>query len=386
MALLRSALTWATAAALTLATVPAQAGGSLWLGAYLANPNASDPSQAAIYAADYKKFVAAMQKQPRLIDSFIDYTQPVANWVGNTSWQAWSNAQTRQAAHQMPVLAFPLASIASGSPTPDQQFQAFASGQYDSIVQGVVQAWAQQGFTRLYVRLGWEMNLQGPTYVGDDAQSQADWVAAFRHVYTVLHAEAKAVGIKLWVLWNPGATNYSNAEATANLYPGNGHVDIIAADIYADMWPYSDGGSPATYHDWDTGQEDSSIAQFIADPVNRMHYWTYPAATEWSLDGSNGHSQSFISLVQFAQAQGKPFAVPETGAGNCSGGNDVCDDPTFPIWLGETLIAAQSAGLEVRFVNIWDSNGGGNYEFSQAEDNKPQEASAWLQYVGSMAQ
>jgi len=365
----------------TLLAPPAHAAGlGLWLGAYLSNPDASDAPSEAIYEAAYRSFVATMKRQPRMIDSFIDYTQPVSAWPANTGWQAWSNAQSPDAKNLMPALA----SIASGAPSADQQFQAFANGTYDCVVQGVVQAWAQQGFTRLYVRLGWEMNLQGPTYAGDSAHSQADWVAAFKHVYHVLHEQAAAQSLVLKVIWNPGATNYSNAKATNNLYPGNGFVDIVGADMYADMWPYSDGGSPATYHDWNSGGEDTSVAQFIADPVNRMHYWSYPAATKWSLDGSGGHSQSFASLLQFAQAHGKPFAVPETGAGNCNGGTDVCDDPTFPYWLALQLSAAASAGAKISFVNVWDSNGGGNYEFSKATDDKPLEAAAWAAYLGAL--
>jgi hypothetical protein len=33
-------------------------------------------------------------------------------------------------------------------------------------------------------------------------------------------------------------------------------------------------------------------------------------------------------------------------------------------------------------VNIWNSNGGGNYEFSYASDNKLQESAAWGRYLG----
>jgi hypothetical protein len=39
--------------------------------------------------------------------------------------------------------------------------------------------------------------------------------------------------------------------------------------------------------------------------------------------------------------------------------------------------------VPVTFVNIWDSNGGSNYEFSSASDGKPLEAAAWAQYFGA---
>ena len=353
------------------------------LGAYLGNPDGSDPSLETLFEQNVASFAAVTSADPKLIVAYVDYTQPVSSWISNASWQAWSNAQSSSARTMVPVVGLPMASIAPGSPTPDVQFKMFASGQYDYVIQGVVQSWAGQGFKHLIIRPGWEMNLVGPTYVGDDAQSQADWVAAFRHIYVVLHKAATAAGVTMRVVWNPGVTNYSNALATTNLYPGDGYVNVIGADMYSDMNPYLDYGQASTYYDWDTGRDDYSLAQFVADPINRVHYWTYPAATRWSTDGSGGHSQSFLSLMSFAQAHNKPFALPETGAGNCNGGTDVCDDPTFPQWLAQQLTQGVAAGLTVAFVNVWDNNGGGNYEFTYASDNKPQEAAAWGTYFGA---
>jgi hypothetical protein len=353
------------------------------IGAYVGNPNGSNNQDEQKFEASFNSFVADLQRAPRLILTYVDYTQPVSAWPSNASWQAWSNAQSPDAQNLKPVIGLPMASIASGSPSPDKQFQQFAAGAYDSEIQGVVQAWAQQGFKKLFLRPGWEMNTPGNTYVGDAAKNQADWVAAFQHIHDVLKQAASANGVSVIVVWNPNVTNYSNVSATGSLYPGNAYVDVIGADMYADMYPYSDGGSPPTYHDWDTGAEDTSVAQFIADPVNRAHYWTYPAATEWSLDSSDGHSQTFSSLLQFAQANGKPFAVGECGAGNSNAGTDVLDDPTFPQWLAQTLAAYIAGGGRVAFANIWDNDGGGNYEFSFSADGKPQEAAAWQQYFGN---
>ena len=353
------------------------------LGAYLGNPDNSSAANEAAYEAKYTSFSQLLGAAPQYLVSFVDQNQATSQWVGNSQWAASSAAASADARSQTPVIALPLNSNAAGSATPDQQFQAFASGQYDSVVQGIVRVWAQAGFTNLVFRPGWEMNLQGPTYAGDSAQSQADWVKAFQHVSTVLHQAAAANGVGVQVVWNPSATNYSNALATTNLYPGDAYVDVIGADIYSDIYPFSDGTTPATYHDWNTGGADTSVAQFIADPVNRAHYWSFPAATKWSSDSSGGHSQSLTSLIQFAQAHGKPFAVPETGAGNSNAGTDVTDDAAFPQWLAQQLTAAQAAGEKISFVNLWDSNGGGNYQFSSASDGKPAEAAAWAKYFGA---
>lgn len=354
------------------------------LGIYLGNPNASDPNAEAAFEASYASFTNAMGVSPAYIDCYVDNAQPVESWPGNAAWQAWSNAQSPDAKGLTPVIGLMMNTTSRPSPAFSQQFLAFAHGLHDGPIRGVVDAWAQQGFSKLIIRLGLEMNIDGPGYAGDDAQSQANWVAAFQHVYRVLHEQARADHIAIEVMWNPDTTNYSNAHATTSLYPGDAFVDIIGADMYADMWPYSDSAPTPSYHDWDTGQEDPTIPIFMADPINREHYWSYPAATEWSLDSSGGHSQSLDSLVQFAIAHNKPFAIPEAGAGNSQYGNDVTDDAAFPVWLAGELTNAQSAGLKIAFVTIWDSNGGGYYEYSFPSDNKPQELAAWQKYFGAL--
>lgn len=358
------------------------------LGAYLGNPNEFDSSAEANYDADYNSFTSTLGAAPSYLDNYVDYTHPISNWIGNASFQAESDAKSVDARNLTPVIGLPLASTATGAGSSDSQYQAVAAGAYDSVYQGILQAYAANGYTTMVFRPGWEMNINGPTYAGDAVQDQADWIAAYKQVYTVLHEDASALGINVSVVWNPSVTNYSSAEALTSLYPGNGYVDAIGADVYADIYPYSDGtnnSGQATYHDWDTGKEDTSVAQFIADPVNRTHYFSYPAATAYSNDSSGGHALSLDQLLAFSEAQGKPFAIPETGAGNSNGGTDVSDDAAFPQWLAQQLVAAQAAGETVDFVNLWDSNGGGNYGFSDASDNKPLEAAAWAQYFGAHA-
>ncbi len=354
------------------------------LGAFLTNPNGSDASAEATFEANAASFAHAMGTPAALIDAYVDKGQPVSSWASNASWQAWSNSVSPVAKKMIPVVGLPMASIAGGSPTPDQQFQAFASGQYDYAVKGVLQSWTGAGFKKLIFRVGWEMNIGGVTYAGDDQQSQADWVRAFRRIYTVLHQAADAAGVSVQVVWNPGVTNYSNVLSTQNMYPGNASVDIIGADIYGGMYPFSDG-SGTQYHDWVGGGEDYSLGTFIAKAGNRAHYWEYPAATEWSLDGSNGHSQSLASLMAFAKAHGKPFAVPEVGAGSSDAGNDISDDGTFPRWLGTKLKAAAKNGLNIAFVCVWSTNDDGNYQFSYTSNGKPWERKAWGNWVGALA-
>jgi len=353
------------------------------LGVYVGNANGSSAPAEASFETAYNSFSSAMGTKPTLLTVFVDYTKPISAWASNASWAAWSDAQSPAVKSLEPVVAVPLYSTAPGAGTPDSQFQAIADGTYDSQFTGILAAFHAYTPAGVIVRLGWEMNLNGtPYYVGSDSQSQADWVAAFQHVSVLMHRYATANGIAFKIAFNPGITNYSAAHATTTLYPGDSYVDIIAADVYGDIYPYSDGGNPATYHDWDTGKEDTNLAIWLADPINRMHFWSYPAATEWSLDSSGGNALSLLQLIAFAEGHKKLFMIPETGAGNCNGQHDVCDDAAFPKWLGGVVASAKSNGLSVRSVNVWDSNGGGNYEFSSANDQKPNEMAAWREFFG----
>ena len=347
------------------------------LGVFVGNPNGTTPADEAQFESNFASFQSAMDATPKLITTYVDYTQPVSNWPNDASWQAWSNAQSPVASSLVPVIGLPMATTAPGALTPDLQFQAFAAGQYDSAIQGVVLGWVSYDFRKLIFRPGWEMNITGPTYAGSDPQSQADWVEAFRHIVSVIRRTATQAGARASIVWNPNATNYSAANALTSLYPGDSFVDVVGIDMYGGMYPYTDTQSPPTYHDWATGQEDTSIADFIANPVNRMHYWTYPAANNVTNDASGGHCQSLIDIIQFALFHNKRIAIPETGAGATP--MDVADDPTFPQWLAQQLTAAIAAGGRIAFVGVWDS---GSYEFSYDADGKPLEREAWQQYFG----
>ncbi|MBR0934952.1 Ig-like domain-containing protein [Bradyrhizobium jicamae] len=360
------------------------------LGVDVGNPNISNPTQQASFEANLNAFSSLMGSGPQYLDQFGDQTQPISQWVSQAGWDAASVANTPALKNVIPVIGLPMSSTAAGSGTADQFYQAFAAGQYDSVLQGMVKAWANQGFTTQVWRPGWEMNISSmPSYAGTDAQTQADWVKAYQHIYTVLHAAAAADGVNLQVMWNPDVTNYSaSGNAIQTVYPGNQYVDIIGADVYGDVYPY---GNLSHLYDWDrSGQVlnspnpvyDTSLQQWASDPINLMHYYSDPASNQWSLDGSVGHATTLQQLIDLAKETGKPFAIAETGAGNTADGAGLVDNPTFVQWLSQTL---QQSGANVSFVNIWDSNGGGKYEFSNASDGKPLEAAAWAKYFGAVS-
>jgi hypothetical protein len=357
------------------------------LGVFVGNPNYFDSNEEASFEANFKAFSTLMKSKPQFLDQYGDQHLPVSQWVGQASWNAASMAQSPVLKDVTPVIGLPMTSTASGSGTPDQFYKDFAAGKNDSVLKDMVKAWADKGFTTQIWRPGWEMNIDTmPSYAGDDAATRADWVKAFRHISTVLHAAGQAEGVNVQVAWNPSVLNYSHAgNVIETAYPGNQYVDIIAVDIYGDVFPY---GSPTHLYDWDkSGQVlnsshpvyDGSVQQWAADPVNLEHYYTYPASNQWSLDGSAGHATTLQQLIDLAKSTGKPFAIAETSAGNTHDGAGLTDNPTFVQWLADTL---HQSGVKVSLVNIWNSNSGGQYHFTSSTDHKPLEAAAWAKYFG----
>jgi hypothetical protein len=119
----------------------------------------------------------------------------------------------------------------------------------------LVQAWANHGYRIQYWRPGVEMNLVGsPDFVGDSYSLQQQWIAAFRHIYTTMHAAAASAGVKLYIVWNPGLVNGTPAgNATQTMWLGKQYVDIIGGDIYGEV-------TPRALYDWAATAQRSTRA------------------------------------------------------------------------------------------------------------------------------
>jgi hypothetical protein len=177
------------------------------------------------------------------------------------------------------------------------------------------------------------------------------------------------------IVWNPNLQAGNTADVKG-IYPGDNSVDVIAGDIYSPTFPRD-------LYDWrlNNGSYASNFQQWLSDPVNRTHYWQYPAANQWQ-QVSDGLSNTFglQDMIDFAKAHGKPIAIAETGAGG-DGSKGPSDDGAFPQWLGNALA---NSGANVAFVNIWDTDpGNGNWDFSSSSQPKPQEAAAWAKAFGA---
>lgn len=342
------------------------------LGVMAGGPNGSDPAAQARFEAQFTSFTQLMGATPQFMDGFIDGRQAVTSWASNASWTAWSWAQSPLARTMTPVIGLPMATEADRG-HPGAIYKAFAAGQYDDALRGIVTAWAEQGFKTLYFRPGYEMNVpQMAWYAGDDAQTRADWVAAFRHIADVLHT---APGANVKVIWNPNVQSWNGTMDVKTLYPGDSYVDVVGADVYSPVYPRD-------YYDWtrNDGTADPSFAAWVADPVNRAHYWDLPAANRWTSNDGQGNSFSLQDAIDLAKAHGKPLGIVETGAGG-DGNQGPRDDPAFAPWLAAKLAGS---GVDVAMVNIWDLDAGdADWTFSGVGASRPLEAAAWAKAFGA---
>ena len=312
----------------------AAAGGDTWisnsmskvlLGAYIGLPddsNTPDPYYPGLNyntaAADqFASFTSAMGQAPGLMNTYVDYTLPEADWVSQSQWAASSWAADSWAASEIPAIGIPMASQGENA---DTSFKNIISGGEDSIFNGIFQTWANAGFKDFYIRPGWEMN--GNWFPWSVTSSNAaDFVAAFQHIANLAHAFS---GATIQVVWNPNVG--ASAVPPAQIYPGNQYVDVVGLDTYGP--PYDSGNPPGNTS---------------TDP----------------------NTFTLLDALAVAKANVKPFAIPETGG----------FDPAYISALANTI--SQST-VPVSFVSIWDTDdGNGNYSWSNPSDNQAAAAAAW---------
>lgn len=97
------------------------------------------------------------------------------------------------------------------------------------------------------LRLNWEMNgywYNWSAFTQDGTpiagRSQADYIAAWRHIVTLIRSRANRVGF----VWCPHLWVLPNSAAPDTWYPGDGYVDWVATNAYAGaaVWSYIQDG------------------------------------------------------------------------------------------------------------------------------------------------
>lgn len=307
------------------------------LGSFTNGPDTSG------FAASQAQFDSNMGASPSVVNAYMDFTQSPSNWPGSAGYVA---STFKVAA--IPMIGLPMSSSALSTAQNLALLEAVAAGStnYVDPISGATINWPAQiagyvatfkaaGFDTQYWRPCVEMNMTSTPGFAAWESNQAAWIAAWQKYYALLDAAFTANGVKGYVIWNPGIQGPSPAGlATQTLYPGNGFVDIIGADVY-------DSNNPSTL-------------------------------------GSNAGDLSLNVLMEFARTNDKPFCICETGAGTPGGTS--ADNPAFVTWLRQSIDAEVEKGMTCFFVSIWDN---GLWAFTPAASaGKPNEAAAWAANFG----
>ncbi len=359
------------AAALLISGARANAATPFPYGLYVRNPHGNDPAEMGRFQADWDASVKQLRRQPAFFGAFVDYGQDWEQWPGNAGWGAWSWKQSGRAKGLKPVIGIKLSTNAYWNRQADA-FREVIAGKHDQVYRDVVGKWRDAGFPELRFRISYEFNGGFmPDNFGHDAATLDFWKQAFAHVADVMHA---VPGVKVLVVWNPADINWS-AQSIPDAYPGDRYVDVIASDLYSSLYPHE-------LRDWSGGPDAPDLMTWARSDANRIHFWDYPGATQWSAVGGGW---GLVQALDFALARGKPFAVCETGVGGDDKKTGLSDDPVFPAYLGERLTAFIGKGGAVDHVIIWDHNAGdGAWRFTGVPA-KAATAAAWTAFVSGPA-
>jgi hypothetical protein len=189
-------------------------------------------------------------------------------------------------------------------------FASISSGGWDSAIQAFYAACKSNGFTKVFVRPGWEMNLSGQYawQIMTTSGAPAAFVSAFQHIYTLSKTWATSNGVSIIVAWNPNVGTGVGVPYM-NFFPGASHCDQIWIDMY---------GSP------------------------------YNADTIASHRSGGSTDVAFIDMYNMAQSGGNGFGLGETSSTNT----------TFPTNLTNTITAnnihINQLGIYVWSGSEWD--------------------------------
>ncbi|MBB3348834.1 glycosyl hydrolase [Sphingomonas sp. BK069] len=338
-------------------------------GLYVGNPQGNDSAAMARFQADWDASVKQLRRTPQFFGTFTDFSQDWSQWKSNASWFAWSFNQSKRVAGMKPVIGIKLSTNAYWNKQ-GNAFREIIAGQRDQVYRDVVTAWRDAGYTELRFRISYEFNGNFmPDNFGNDAATLDLWKKAFARVADVMHA---VPGVKVLVVWNPASINWS-AQSVAAAYPGDQYVDVIASDIYSRVYP-------PTLYDWTTRKDAASKTEWAKSAANRIKFWDYPGATQWSATGSGW---GLAQALDFALQRRKPFGLGETGVGGNDGDTGPADDPEFPAYLRTRLADHVAKGGTIDHVVIWDYNASdGAWRFTGVP-TRTATAAAWTAFINA---
>jgi hypothetical protein len=165
-----------------------------------------------------------------------------------------------------------------------------------------------------FIRLAWEFN--GDWYSWKQRPGDAE---AFKACWVKWYNAVKAVSTDFKLVWNPNHESSDQGLDPRRFFPGRQYVDAAGPDYYA----MSDGGQ-------------------LRDPDRR---------------GGDGRPVGINAWLEWVQAQGVPFAVPEWGVHNVSWGST---DPAFMTQLRTAFERAAASPTGLAYEDYFD--GGTAYD------------------------
>lgn len=384
------------------------------MGFYFGNPT----PQSAVPA--YNAFVSLVKQQPNSTTLFIDYRDPIwsaqadePQWGNNARWAANNLALLASAAHLdrldfdgrpnlIPIVSVGLTDnptafqlgLAADDPDRGKYSEAaavrmmndVASGKYSAgthrVWPAIFDAYRENGFGKIYLRIGWEQNGNWYGWRARSATSRDAYIAAWRHVANLAHNYAAAHGMRIETVWSPSASYANFGLSEESTYPGDAYVDIVAPTAYSSIWNATRNVDRTAWYDW-SSRQDMTLAQWLDNPVNRKHSWDYPASDYWNPTRGWG----VPAAIAFAMSRNKRFGLSETGTGNrgvVTQGGGPEDEGDYPLYLAERLAPAVARGLEVEFVDVWAvATGSDQLDFLGGA--RPLEAQGWKEFGVIMA-
>ena len=252
-----------------------------------------------------------------------------AGWNSNLDYELSQNVSViPPSAGGQPMVA--ISPMMSGDAT--TTFNDINSGAHDGDLNYLFQQYAAAGYTEMSIRPLWEFNL-GSVNPGN----QQAFIQAFQHIANLAHSNS--YGIKVDVIWNPGAGNTDPIP----YYPGDSYVDWVGIDESAGF------GDQGNYTDpLDLNPDDYKIGGAAA----------------------------------FAVQHNKPLAVCEGGVASSG----------YTEWLGNVLTALNQTGAKLVLYGFYDATDTGADERWQIDQpdinaviNFIQNAPAWTVSTNSGA-
>lgn len=156
-------------------------------------------------------------------------------------------------------------------------FGSIVEGEHDWVYRQVARDLVTESRGRSIVRIGWEAN--GAWFPWNATGATApQYVAAFRHIVTVLHSVAPDLVIDFDIsCGTPLRDQQDRLAALTDLYPGDDVVDIVGCDTY----------------DWYNTKAQNEVSwRGVTRPDNEV---------------------GIADVADFARAHGKGLAIPEWG-------------------------------------------------------------------------